>query len=259
MTTKPNKYYEAYEDRYRRVYAQGIDYWAGNPDEIETVIRYVDQFLVYVGAAPLLDAIVEFGCGEGFLGEYLLSKGYSYLGIDLSPSALEKAHCRVAATNDSFILGDITDLFQVPSDSFSLGLDNYCLHMLITDEDRKKYLSEIYRIVKPGGYAWFHEISQEKPFNEQITSLQDFLTIYPVNIEECEAREAYTPTGKKTLHLPRLPARFNNCDGYAAEISNAGFAIDLIELRESGVVIHARTKKMTELSGAANPQKTAAR
>ncbi len=239
MSTKTKKYYECYEDRYRRVYAQGVDYWTGNPDEISSVIKYLEEFLVYAGVNPSFDEIVEFGCGEGFLGEHLLSRGYSYLGIDLSLSVLEKARNRVRIGMSSFIHGDITDLVEVKSGSFSAGLDNYCLHMLVIDEDRKKYLSEIHRVLKKGGHAWFHEIGQEERFNEPIASLEDFLAVHPVDLNVCEPREAYTPEGLKLVHLPRLPARFNNCDGYRDEITNAGFSIDLIEKRKSGIVIHA--------------------
>jgi hypothetical protein len=38
----------------------------------------------------------------------------------------------------------------------------------------------------------------------------------------------------------RLPARFNNCEGYHDEIKAAGFEIEFIESRKSGVVIYAR-------------------
>ena len=82
MTTRHAKYYEAYDDRYRRVYVQGVPYWTGDPAEMATTIQHVDDLFHYAGIAPASHSIIEFGCGEGFLAEYLLSKGDSYLGMD---------------------------------------------------------------------------------------------------------------------------------------------------------------------------------
>ncbi|MAE61538.1 MAG: hypothetical protein CMJ49_09305 [Planctomycetaceae bacterium] len=117
MSTDQPKYYEAYEDRYRRVYAQGVEYWTGDPDEIAAVIGHVDEFLEFTGATPVGHSIIEFGCGEGFLGEYLLRRGYSYLGIDLAPSAVAKARNRIPGNDASFMLADITDAPDVRSGS----------------------------------------------------------------------------------------------------------------------------------------------
>ncbi len=240
MTTDQEKYYRAYEDRYRRVYGQGVDYWTADPDEIATVIKHLNQFFQDTGITPGFGSIVEFGCGEGFLAEYLLSKGYSYLGIDLSPSALEKARHRVRGYDSKFILGDITDLSDIQADSFDIGLDNFCLHMLVTDEDREKYLAEIHRVLKSSGRVWFHEMGQASQFREKIKSFEDFLAKHPMDLDTCEARPAYTPQGVMTVYLPRLCARFNNCDGYREEIEKAGLKVDLVKARASGIVIYAR-------------------
>jgi len=235
------KYYAAYEDRYRRVYAQGVEYWTGDPDEIGGVVRCVDEFLDRIGARASSSAVVEFGCGEGFLGAHLLSKGFGYLGVDLSPSAIAKAQRRVCGNEACFVCGDVTDLGEVvASGSFDIGLDNYCLHMLVTDEDRRKYLSEMRRVLKPGGFAWFHEIGQDKRFEGPVASVGDFVSAEGIDLDTCEPREAYTPAGRKTVYLPRLPARFNSGEGYGAELSEAGFCVEYLEVRKSGVVMHAK-------------------
>ena len=240
MTPDPTKYYERYVDRYSRIYAQGVSYWTGNPDEVGAVLRSVDEFLSYAKATPASASVVEFGCGEGFLGEHLLAKGYSYLGIDIAPSALAKARARAGGKASAFMLGDVTRLIEVRSDSFTVALDNYCLHMLVTDEDRKRCLSEIERVLTPGGHAWFHEIGQATPFTETIHSLEQFLAAHPIDLDACEAREAFTPGGKRTVQIPRLPARFNNGEGYRREIESSGLKVDLVEARDSGIVVYAR-------------------
>ena len=233
------RYYTTYEDRYRRVYAQGVEYWTGD-QEIAVVIGLVDDFIKFSKGTPFSHSIIEFGCGEGFLAEHFLQKGYSYLGVDISPSALNKARNRISESDSRFMIGDVTNLPEVRSGSFDIALDNYCLHMFVTDADRKRYLGEVKRTLKPGGYAWFHEIGQRDRFHDRIESIDEFLVKYPMDLNACETRCVYTKTGKKTVQLPRLPARFNNCEGYHDEIKAAGFEIEFIESRKSGVVIYAR-------------------
>jgi ubiquinone/menaquinone biosynthesis C-methylase UbiE len=240
MTTDRQKYYQSYEDRYRRVYAQGVEHWTGDPEEIAIVVGQLDEFLAFIGATPASACIIEFGCGEGFVGEYLLRKGYSYSGVDISPSALEKARSRIPEHDRSFILGDITRLPDVQSESFDIALDNYCLQMLVTDEDRRRYLAEVHRVLKPGGSAWFREIGQRDRFTDHIESLDDFLAKRPTDLCACEAREAYSRSGKKTIQLPRVPARFNNCEGYREEIRAVGFDVTLAESKKDGIVVYVR-------------------
>jgi len=222
-----HRYYNAYEDRYRRVYAQGVEYWTGD-QEVAAVICLVDDFIKFSKGTPFSHSIIEFGCGEGFLAEYLLQKGYSYLGVDISPSAINKARNRISESDSRFMLGDVTNLPEVRSDSFDFALDNYCLHMFVTDADRRRYLGEVHRTLKSGGYAWFHEIGQRDRFSDRIESIDEFIFKYPIDLNTCETRCVYTNTGKKTVQLPRLPARFNNCEGYHDEIKAAGFEMGAV-------------------------------
>lgn len=240
MSTCRQPYYEAYEDRYRRVYAQGVACWTGDPEEIGTVISQVDEFLDGAGVTSASGAIIEFGCGEGFVGEHLLRKGYSYLGIDLSDAALQKARARVPGMESSFLRADVTNMPDLPSATFTAALDNYCLHMLVTDKDRSRYLAEVFRALTPGGRAWFREIGQRDPFTDRIDSFEEFLARHPTDLRTCEPREAYTQAGRKVIQLPRLPARFNNCEGYQEEFRAAGFEIEFAGQKKGGIVIHAR-------------------
>lgn len=65
MSKNPEKYYHVYEDRYRRVYSQGIEYWSGDPAETDETILLVDEFLEHYSLHPGRASIIEFGCGEG--------------------------------------------------------------------------------------------------------------------------------------------------------------------------------------------------
>jgi SAM-dependent methyltransferase len=242
MSSKSKKYYYAYEDRYKLVYRQGVEFWSADPEEIGNVFSLISDFFKKYGFTTFSASVIEFGCGEGFIGEYLLQKGFSYLGVDLSKTAVDKARHRVGGNDSCFIIGDITNLFEVKTSSFDVSLDNYCLHMLLTDEDRENYLSEIHRVLKPDGKAWFHEISQKNRFTERIESFEDFIEKHPVGPNWCEFRQAFSKGAKKTICLPRLPARFNNCEGYREEFEKSGFEIQFLEEKDNGVVVHAKKR-----------------
>ena len=239
------KYYSAYEDRYKRVYAQGIEYWTNNPVEIKDTIEEINKFLERYDSSPSDNKIIEFGCGEGHLAQYLIGKGYEYVGIDISPSALEKAKDRIGSSDASkyFILGDIADLKEIPDESYDIGIDNQCLQMLVVDDDRRKYLSEIARILTKNGKAYFYNIYQEDAFEGEIRSFDEYLETSRIDLETLEDRDAYSEGQHRIIKLPRVPARFNKEKGYRNELTNAGFFIDHFQLDGNMCMIYARKRE----------------
>jgi SAM-dependent methyltransferase len=148
------KYYEAYENRYRDVYRQGVKYWCDFPWEVLEDLAGLDSFLDFAGARPGAHRILEPGCGEGHLAVALAQKGFDYLGVDLAPSAVEKAGLRISeaglGVRARFVLHDATDLSFLHEGSFDFALDNKFLHMLVVDHDRRRYLSTLRWALKPG-------------------------------------------------------------------------------------------------------------
>lgn len=151
-------YFRLYEDRYRRIYQQGIEYWISDPEENARVIRSIEEFLNYACCHPSKTSIVELGCGEGYLANHLLGCGYRYLGIDISESAILKTKTLARDRGqNAFLQADVTDLRQIPDSSFDVAIDNQCWHMLVTDDHRAEYLKEVKRILKNSGKAYFRE------------------------------------------------------------------------------------------------------
>jgi len=70
MTSDRRKYYETYEDRYRSVYAQGIELWTGDPEEIATVFGQLDEFLAFIGATPASARIIILGKPPALPGDW---------------------------------------------------------------------------------------------------------------------------------------------------------------------------------------------
>lgn len=246
MARSPN-YYEAYDDRYRCVYAQGVEYWTNDPDEIATTSAQLDAFLAR-GPGRLADcAVVEFGCGEGHLAEHLDGKVRSYLGVDLSEAALAKARQRVGASSAArFVRADVTMLNDLPSDAFDVGIDNFCLHMLVTDPDRRAYLTEARRVLRSGGRLYVHAMAQSQRIDGTIDTFEQFLTEHPMDLASPERREAFSRGVSRTIELPRLPARFNTPEGYTIELTHAGFAVDHCASAGHGVILYANKRPSRE-------------
>lgn len=101
------KYYFAYEDRYRRVYEQGVPFWSAFPQELkeeleglEELLRFYHEHASHAGtctrpATQVRPRLLEPGCGEAPLAPRVVSLGLDYVGVDLAPSALKKAKERL--------------------------------------------------------------------------------------------------------------------------------------------------------------------
>ncbi|UCD08264.1 MAG: class I SAM-dependent methyltransferase [Dehalococcoidales bacterium] len=224
---KEEKYYLRYDDRYRRMHASGFERWVSSHEENAEVLEDIDRFLEYAGYEPTNTSIIEFGCGEGFVAEHLLSRGYDYLGLDISKSAIEKARKHTKTQGrDFFLVADVlNDLNQIPDASFDIAIDNQCFHMLVTDEHRRKYLNDIRMILKKDGKAFFRECVQEEEFMQEISDFRDWLEKTGNEYDTLYDYPAYKDDKQYTVRIPRVPARFNNEAGYRKELERAGFTV----------------------------------
>jgi len=81
-------YYTAYENRYKKVYEAGVKRWGYSPDDEELI----SALTAWVEENQLKGKrVIEFACGEGGAGVILSKLGCIYHGIDIAPSAVEKA------------------------------------------------------------------------------------------------------------------------------------------------------------------------
>lgn len=238
-------YYLAYDDRYRRMHEQGFERWVSDPVEIAGILRSIDAFLNLEDSAPAQLSIVEFGCGEGLVAEHLLSKGYQYLGVDISEVAIETAIAHIGEYSRSFFLrADIVaGMDSVPPATFDIAIDNQCFHMLITDEHRHRYLTEMNRVLRPGGRAFFRLVFQEERSDQPITDFADWLAKSGNEYEKLHNYPAWKAGECFAVRLPRVPARFNNGEGYRSELAEAGFIVEHFETDGGTCIIYA--KKVT--------------
>ena len=236
-------YYMLYEDRYRRIYSQGIEYWISDPEENARVMSSIEKFLDYACCQPSTTCVIEFGCGEGYVASYLLECGFGYLGVDISESAILKARERTGAKGqNAFLRGDITDLHQVPSSSYDVAIDNSCFQMLVTDDHRAKYLAEVKRILKSNGKAYFRENIQEEEFKQKISDFREFVETFDGDYTTLHDYPAFVDGKRHIIKLPRVPARFNNEQGYRRELEEAGFIVDNYSIERWQCIIHASVR-----------------
>ncbi|MBU0732094.1 class I SAM-dependent methyltransferase [Patescibacteria group bacterium] len=95
------------------------------------------------------DEVLDLGCGNGRLVEFLIPLGIKYTGCDNSNQLLKFASEKY--TDTKFVVGD----FMHPpfeKEEFDVVMAIASLHHVPSGELRLRALKEIYRILKPGGY-----------------------------------------------------------------------------------------------------------
>lgn len=116
------------------------------------------ELAALIAAGRLHSDVLDAGCGFAELSLALAERGYTVVGIDLSPTAVAAA-TRAAAerglTTASFVQADITDFAAYPPGSdgrFNTVVDSTLFHSLPV-EGRDGYLSAVHRAAAPGaGY-----------------------------------------------------------------------------------------------------------
>jgi SAM-dependent methyltransferase len=237
-------YFSLYEDRYRHLREQGIEDWIPTLEELKHSIKSVDDFLIYSHCHPSKTSIIELGCGQGHVATHLLGRGYRYLGVDISESAILQARKKAGVRGqNAFLLADITDLHKITGDSFDIAVDYQCFHMLITDKHRKKYLAGLKRVLKNGGKVFFRESYRPKEFKANIASLGDFAKITRCNYTTLLNYPAYVDGKKRKIKLTRIPARANNEEGYKKELQEARFTVVFFRIEDLSCIMYVTLDK----------------
>jgi 2-polyprenyl-3-methyl-5-hydroxy-6-metoxy-1,4-benzoquinol methylase len=97
--------------------------------------------------------VVEYGTGTGPGACFLAARGFQVDAIDLSPTAIELAR-KFAAERNLDIRYEVADICRLSDRSpvYDLVIDNFCLHCLVTDEQRSSALAAVHSMLKPTGY-----------------------------------------------------------------------------------------------------------
>ena len=97
--------------------------------------------------------ILDIGVGGGRTTPFLLELSSNYIGVDYSREMVE--HCRRRFPGVSFDVVDARDLSRFPDSSFDFALFSHSGIDAIEHHGRIKALSEVHRVLSPGGLFVF--------------------------------------------------------------------------------------------------------
>lgn len=224
----------AYEDRYRMLYEEGVEFW--NEHETHPIL------LDLLKGLDKDSKCIDLGCGEGFEARAIAKEGFEVIGVDLAPIVIKKAtESTPKNLKVKFINGDVTDLstIGIEDKTFDLVTNIGCLHMMEDQEDRNSHLKEIKRILKPGGIFYLQNglnPNDVTPKNEEEAKIVETLKEIRLNYEPGKKipKTIKTKDGEKEIMLPLCPnGKFLSLKEYELELESIGFKI--VSSNRSGV------------------------
>ncbi|HYR76633.1 MAG TPA: class I SAM-dependent methyltransferase [Pyrinomonadaceae bacterium] len=124
-----------------------------NEDEklrAQAITRLIDEFVTPQQADDPNLRILDLGCGRGWLTSILSDYG-TVLGIDPVPAAIERA--KVLFPNLNTRLAETVDLISEGLEAqFDLIVSSEVIEHIVQGQ-KESFLRDIYRLLKPGGFA----------------------------------------------------------------------------------------------------------
>ncbi len=124
-------------------------------------VRFM-KFLRQIGLDLSETELVDLGCGTGRNGNYFASLGATVSGIELSKTAtlLAQKRAQEAGLDTIYIQGDMGQKLPYRDEQFDIAIDVMSSNSL-TEEGRKMFVSELHRILKPGGYVYIKALCKD--------------------------------------------------------------------------------------------------
>jgi SAM-dependent methyltransferase len=93
------------------------------------------------------------GCGTGTSTVWLAAQGFDVLGIDVAPTAIERAESKAAGVRGArFLHLDFLEQ-RVPGGPYDLVFDRGCFHVFDAAPDRARFAERVARVLAPAG-SW---------------------------------------------------------------------------------------------------------
>jgi ubiquinone/menaquinone biosynthesis C-methylase UbiE len=99
--------------------------------------------------------VIDVGAGASVLGDDLLEANYRHITVlDIAESALAVSRARLGdrAAQIDWRVGDVTTV-ELPQAGYDIWHDRAVFHFLTREEDRKRYVEQVSRAVRPGGFV----------------------------------------------------------------------------------------------------------
>lgn len=133
-----------------------------NPVRSAILRRYETPLLLKIGGLVPGKYVLEVGCGSG-VGTDLIFKMFGagkVASIDLDPLMVFKARKRLTDYSSEKLTVTVGDVAKInfSDKSFDAVFDFAMIHHV---EDWQKAISEIWRVLKPGGKFYFEEVTKQ--------------------------------------------------------------------------------------------------
>ena len=159
MSTKTH-----WESVYETKSAESVSWYAPH---LRESLRYVTQ-----AAASKKAAIIDVGGGESTLVDDLVKEGYSDITVlDIAAKALEVTKLRLGplGAHVKWMAADVLEV-DLPVGAYDIWHDRAVFHVLTSDDRRRRYVAQVLKALKPGGFAIVGAFGPEGP--EQRSGLQ---------------------------------------------------------------------------------------
>lgn len=198
------KYYEAYDDRYRQIHREGLQWFYDDPTPI--VRETIEAFGI-----TRTHKLLELGCGEGRDAFPLLQQGFDLLATDISPAAIQYARKKRPEFASHFavldcVAGELGGKFDV---IYAVAV----VHMLVEDADRDGFYAFIHDHLTPNGIALICTMGDGK--QERQTDIRTAFDLQDRTHEQ---------TGK-AVQIAGTSCRMVNFDALHKELKRNGLCI----------------------------------
>lgn len=139
---------EHWESVYR---TKKVDRVSWFQDHAERSLAMIQQ----TGLVPAEARVIDVGAGASVLVDDLLDAGYGQVTVlDIAEPALAVSRARLGerASRVDWRVGDVTTV-ELPEAGYDIWHDRAVFHFLTRAEDRKRYVEQVWRAVRPGGFV----------------------------------------------------------------------------------------------------------
>jgi SAM-dependent methyltransferase len=138
-----------------------VSSYVNQEDQYREKVRFILQILADRGMRP--DLVLDLGSSAGGLSVALSLAGTKVVGVEPSPAGVDASVMRAAqrgAATASFMVG-VGEKLPFPANTFDAVVS---LAVLEHVQDTEKVVRETFRVLKPGGYAYFEVPNYLFPF-----------------------------------------------------------------------------------------------
>jgi SAM-dependent methyltransferase len=173
--------------------------------------------------------ILDLGVGAGRTTEFLIPISDDYTAVDYTPQMV--ALTRQRFPGRSVLAGDARDLSMFEADRFSLVVFSFNGIDAVDHEDRARVLTEVARVLRPGGVFLYSTHNMDGPPIGSPIDLSRLKTANPARLAKRTINMA-----KSSLNHRRLRALEVECGNYAIRndmAHNFGIVVHFITLQSA--------------------------